>query len=425
MRVKVKRSKGFKGEIKIPPDKSISHRALFIASLSSGISEIENLSFAQDCVASLKCLGKIGVKFNIRADKIKVEGKALYNFREPDCILNAQNSGTTARFLIGILAGQKFFSVIDGDSSLRKRPMKRVADPLRRMGAYIEGRNNSENLPIAIKGGKLKGLKYALPIPSAQLKSALIFAGLLSKEGVEIYEPIPSRDHTERMLIHFGADIKKNNGVIKVTGGKTFGPQKITVPGDFSSSSFFLASALMVENSEVIMPNICLNPTRIGFIRVLKKMGANLKVFNEKTLCNEPTGTIFVSSSSLKGVSINSNEIPTLIDEIPLLMLLATQAKGKTALKGAKELRIKETDRLKSMTENLRKMGIDIIEKEDGFVIEGPQKLKGAKVSSYGDHRIAMTMAVAGLIADGITEIEDFECYEVSFPNFYTLLKKW
>ncbi|MCP2520628.1 3-phosphoshikimate 1-carboxyvinyltransferase [Candidatus Aminicenantes bacterium AC-335-A11] len=425
MKVRIKKSKGFKGTIKITSDKSISHRAVFIASLASGISEIENFLFAEDCITTLKCLEKLGVKLKIRSDKVTVQGKELYNFNEPYSILNAKNSGTTARFLIGILSGQNFFSIIDGDSSLRNRPMKRVVEPLRKMGAWIEGRNNSENLPIAIRGKELKGIKYKLPIPSAQLKSALIFAGLLSKDETEILEPIPSRDHTERLLSYFGAPIKKENGVIKVKGGNIFPSQKISVPGDFSSASFFITSALLIENSEIIIPDVGLNPTRTGFIRVLKRMGANIKINDERLLCNEPVGTISISPSSLIGTSIEQDEIPSLIDEIPLLMLLATQAKGKTTLKGASELRVKESDRLGVMAENLRKMGVEMEEKEDGFIIEGPQRLKGTRVSSRGDHRIAMTMAIAGLIAEGITEIEDFECYKISFPDFYRLLKNW
>ncbi|KKM63007.1 hypothetical protein LCGC14_1515860, partial [marine sediment metagenome] len=357
--------------------------------------------------------------------EVSFTGKNLFGYREPENTLDAQNSGTTARLLLGLLSGQSFFSVINGDSSLQTRPMKRVVDPLRKMGARIEGRNDAYHLPLAIKGQSLKRIKFKLPLPSAQLKSAVILAGLLSEGETEINEPVPSRDHTERMLDYLGAEIKKDKKVIRVQGKNKFKAKKIIVSGDFSSACFFVAAALLAEDSEIIIPDIGINPTRIGFLKAAERMGGNIKVHEKKERCNEPLATLSVSSSDLKGIKIKPEEIPVLIDEIPLIALLATQANGVTEVHGASELRVKESDRIRAIVVNFRRMGVDLEEKEDGFIIEGPQRLKGASVESFGDHRIAMTMAIAGLVADGETEIKDFDCFGISFPDFYSLLGRW
>jgi len=421
----VRKGRGFKGEIKIPGDKSISHRALLIASLASGRTEIENLLPAKDCLATVSCLRKMGVEIEMSGGRVKVEGKGLFGFEEPREVLDAENSGTTARLLLGILVGQGFFSVLTGDSSLRKRPMGRVVDPLRRMGAQIDGREGGDKLPLGIRGGDLKGVRYRLPLPSAQVKSALILAGLLSDGMTEIEEPIPSRDHTERMLKYFGADIERRNEVISVLGKRGFSAQRVVVPGDFSSASFFITAALLVEGSEIVLPDVGVNPTRIGFLKVVERMGARIALSEERTVSGEPVATISVSTSPLRGVKIEKEEVPTLIDEIPLVALLATQAKGRTVISGASELRVKESDRLSTLAFNLRRMGVELEEREDGLIVEGPQRLNGGSVRSFGDHRIAMTLAIGGLIAEGETEIEGFECYKISFPNFYSLLKGW
>lgn len=426
MKVCVKKSKGFKGEIPVPGDKSISHRAAFIGALASGVTEISNFLEAEDCLATLDSLQRLGVEVKRKkGHKIRIKGKSLFGFSEPETILKVENSGTTARFLLGMLSGQNFFSVITGDSSLQKRPMKRIVEPLRRMGAWIEGRNNGNHLPLAVRGQNLKEIKYKIPIPSSQLKSAVILASLLSEGNSEIKEPIPSRDHTERMLDYVGADIKKENNLIQIYGKKKFKGQKITIPGDFSSASFFITAATVVENSRVILSDVGINPTRTGFLKILKKMGGKVDIQEKKRVSQEPVGTVIVSSSSLKGVEIKAEEIPTLIDEIPLIALLATQAKGKTIITGASELRVKESDRIAALVRNLRKMEVKIEEMKDGFIIEGVQRLKGASVQSFGDHRMAMAMAVAGLVAEGETEIEDFASHKVSFPNFYSILKRW
>lgn len=410
----------------IPGDKSVSHRAAFISSMASGSCEITNFLFAADCLATLRCLQNIGVELNRKKDnRIIIKGKNLYGFREPEAALDAENSGTTARFLLGLLSGQEFFSVINGDSSLQKRPMKRVVDPLRKMGAQIEGRSGLNNLPLAVKGQKLKGIKYKIPVPSAQLKTALIFAALLAQGMTEIEEPLPSRDHTERMLDYFEAALKKENGRIQIQGRKKFKSRKIIIPGDISSASFFITAASLIENSSIILPNLGLNPTRTGFLSVLKRMAGKISIHQEKTFHHEPAGTLAVSSSSLKGTEIKPQEIPALIDEIPLITLLGIKAKGKTVIRGASELRVKESDRIKAVVINFRKMGVEIEEMKDGLIVEGPQQLKGASLQSFGDHRIAMAMAVAGLMAEGETEIEDFSCHKVSFPKFYSLLRKW
>ncbi len=426
MKTRIQRSRGFKGEIRIPADKSISHRAAIIGSMASGMTEIKNFSSADDCSGTLRCLQMIGVdvKKNME-NEIFLTGKSLFGYREPENTLDAQNSGTTARLLLGLLSGQRFFSVINGDSSLQTRPMKRVVDPLRKMGARIEGKNDGCNLPLAVRGQNLKGVKFKLPLPSAQLKSAVILAGLLSEGETEIEEPVPSRDHTERMLDYLGAEIKKDKKVIRIQGKNKFKAKKIIVPGDFSSACFFVAAALLAEDSEIIIPDIGINPTRIGFLKAAERMGGNINVHEKKERCNEPLATLSVSTSDLKGIKIKTEEIPVLIDEIPLIALLATQANGVTEVHGASELRVKESDRIRAIVVNFRRMGVDLEEKEDGFIIEGPQRLKGASVESFGDHRIAMTMAIAGLVADGETEIRDFDCFGISFPDFYSLLGRW
>ncbi len=426
MKTRIQRSRGFKGEIRIPADKSISHRAAIIGSLASGGTQIKNFSSGADCSATLKCLQMIGVEVKKNeGNEVSFTGKDLFGYREPENTLDAQNSGTTARLLLGLLSGQSFISVINGDSSLQTRPMKRVIDPLRKMGARIEGRNDAYHLPLTVRGQSLKRIKFKLPLPSAQLKSAVILAGLLSEGETEINEPVLSRDHTERMLDYLGAEIKKDKKVIRIQGKNKFKAKKITVPGDFSSACFFVAAALLVEDSEIIIPDIGINPTRIGFLKAAERMGGNINVHEKKETCNEPLATLSVSTSDLKGIKIKTEEIPVLIDEIPLIALLATQANGVTEVHGASELRVKESDRIRAIVVNFRRMGVDLEEKEDGFIIEGPQRLKGASVESFGDHRIAMTMAIAGLVADGETEIRDFDCFGISFPDFYSLLTRW
>ncbi|MFC2170089.1 3-phosphoshikimate 1-carboxyvinyltransferase [Acidobacteriota bacterium] len=426
MKTLLRRSNGYKGVLSIPPDKSISHRAAIMGSLASGDTIIKNPSFSEDCSSTLNCLQMLGTDILRTEEKeLILKGKNLFDFTEPKDILNAQNSGTTARLLMGLLSGQNIFSVISGDPSLQNRPMKRVVSPLRKMGARIEGRRNASNLPIGIQGQNLNGIKFELPVPSAQLKSAIILAGLLSNGDTEILEPIPTRDHTERMLKFLGAPIERAGNVVKVQGRKYFSGQQIIIPGDFSSACFFIAAALIVDNSEIIIPNAGVNPTRTGFLRSVKKMGAIVHVDEKKMVCHEPTAVISASTSELEGIEINPEEIPSIIDEIPLLALLATQAMGKTEVSGAAELRVKESDRIQAIVSNLRKMGVEIEEKEDGFIIEGPQKLKGAVVDSFGDHRIAMTMAIAGLVAEGVTKIDNFECHRISFHDFDRLLAQW
>lgn len=426
MKAVIKRSQGFRGEIRVPGDKSICHRAALIGALGSGFTEIVNFLEADDCLATIVCLQKLGVEiFKEKGHRTIIKGKNLFGFRESETVLDAQNSGTTARFLLGLLSGQSFFSVVTGDASLRQRPMKRVVDPLRRMGAVIDGRKDGDHLPLAVRGQTLRGLSHRLSVPSAQLKSALILASLLCEGEAEIEEPIPSRDHTERMLDYFGAGIKREKNLIRIHGRKTFQGKKILVPGDFSSASFFIAAAVLVENSSLMLPDVGINPTRTGLLRILMKMGGQIRIQDKDTICQEPVGTLIVSSSRLKGVRIAGDEIPALIDEIPLIAILAAQAEGTTSVEGASELRVKESDRIAAVVGNLRKMGVNIEEREDGFVLEGPQRLKGTTVHSHGDHRVAMAMAVAGLVAEGETEIEGFSCFRTSFPQFYALIRKW
>ena len=426
MKVLIEKSRGFIGEISVPSDKSISHRAAFFGALASNELKIKNMNMAEDCSSTLSCLSKIGVEIKkVAENEIIISGKNLFGFKEPGEVLNAGNSGTTARFLLGLLSGQDFFSVIDGDQSLRGRPMKRIADPLQMMGARIFGREGGNKLPIAVLGNNLVGISYPMPIPSAQLKTAVILSGFLSNGDTVIQERIPSRDHTERMLVYFNAPIKVENNEISIEGRKHFEAGDIQIPGDFSSACFFIAAALLVKDSRVLLPDVGVNPTRTGFLQLVRKMGGHIEVNDQHLDCNEPRGTLEVQTSDLVGTEVLAEDVPSLIDEIPLVGLLATQAQGTTIVSGASELRVKESDRIGSICANLRAMGVVLEEKDDGFIIEGPQRLTGGRINSFGDHRIAMTMAIAGLLAEGSTEIDGFECFKISFPGFYDALRTW
>ncbi len=412
------------GTIEIPGDKSISHRALIFASMAKGISRIENLSTAADCMSTISCLKALGIKIEKQADgTFIVEGKGRFGFSEPSNILDAQNSGTTIRLMSGLLAGQFFYSVITGDRSLRKRPMKRIIDPLESMGAIIFARDNNSRPPISIIGRKLKPISYNMPIASAQIKTALMIAGLLCEGTTTINEKYQSRDHTERMFKYLGADISGTFPKIEIKGGQLISAD-IFVPGDISSAIFFIAASLLVNDSNIKLNNVGLNPTRTGCLTALKKMGANITIIPDKIRNEEPLGTIKVSSSKLNAIKVDAEDIPSMVDEIPILALVATQAEGKTIISGAEELRLKESDRLKAVTDGLRRLGASIIEKPDGLEIDGPTPLTGAEVESFGDHRLAMTMTIAGLIAEGQTTILDFEAVNISFPQFFDKLNR-
>jgi 3-phosphoshikimate 1-carboxyvinyltransferase len=403
------------GRLKPPPDKSITHRALIIGSISEKTIIIRNPLLSGDTISTMNCLLKLGKEIEKKGKEIEIKPGKI---KEPEEILYCGNSGTTARLLSGLLSGHDFFSVLDGDSSLRKRPMGRIVEPLREMGAIIHARGKDSVLPMAIKGGNLRGINYELKIPSAQVKSAIILSAIFADGETVIKENLKSRDHTERMLKWLGADITVEDKMIKIEGGSKISDGEITVPGDISSASFFICGATLVKGSKIVIENVGLNPTRTGILEILKRMGASIKILDLRKQCNEEIGEIEAKYSQLKGIEIEEHEIPFIIDEIPLISLLATQAEGITNIKGAKELRYKESDRIHALCDSLSKMGSKIEETEDGIVVEGPSLLRGAKVSSYGDHRIAMTLLIASLIAKGETIIDDLDCIKISYPNF-------
>jgi len=414
-----------KGNIFVPGDKSISHRSLILGSIAQGETLISNFLNSLDCLKTLECMQALGAEIELGKDNfVKIKGKGLYGLQEPKDILDVGNSGTTIRLLTGLLSGQDFYSVLCGDASIRKRPMKRVVEPLRLMGADIWGRKDGQFAPLSVRGNKLNPLQYILPVASAQVKTALLLAGLYTKGETIIKEPLPARDHTERMLEIMQANIKISPPEIKLTGGRELKSTDIFIPGDISSAAYFIAAASILKGSQITIKQVGINPTRTGIIEMLNKMGAKIDTLNYRIKSNEPQADLMIERSKLQGVEIKKENIPFLIDELPLIAVVATQAQGKTVVSGAKELRVKETDRIKAIVSELRKMGADIKEREDGFIVEGPSKLKGAVCESYNDHRIAMSLAVAALLAEGKTIIRNSECIDISFPGFEKILQK-
>ncbi len=404
----------------VPGDKSITHRGIILGSIAEGTTEIKNFLDSSDCNNTIMCMQSLGIEIEkTESNLLKINGKGLKGLKAPEHKLYAGNSGTTLRLLAGVMCGQNFNSIIDGDESLRKRPMKRIIEPLSLMGAQIEGIFISEFAPLEIGGRQLKGISYTLPVASAQVKSAILLAGLYADSDTFIREPETTRDHTERMLSFMKADIKtpyKYNIVLKP--GKVLHGTHIDVPGDISSAAYFLALVCARVSSEICIKNVGINPTRTGFIDVLKEMGAKIELLNEQNISNEPRADIRISGSFLKGLSIDKSIIPNIIDELPLLAVIATQAKGKTVVKDAQELRVKETDRIKTIVKELSLMGANIIERDDGFEIIGPTSLKGSILDSHYDHRIAMSLAVAASYAMGKTVIKQKECINISYPEF-------
>lgn len=412
-----------KGEINIPADKSISHRAAIFGALTRGTVYINNFSGGGDCKSTLNVLEKLGIEIRYRSEKDIILSNNN-GFLEPDNILDAGNSGTTIRLMSGVLSGLDFYSVLTGDESLRKRPMARVINPLKQMGANIWAKNNDTKAPISIKGTKLSGILYESPIASAQVKSAILLAGLLADGTTTVTEPAKSRDHTERLLSYLEADISIDGNRVSVKkSGLT--PKPITIPGDISSAAFFLVAGAIVPDSEIVVKNVGLNPTRTGIIDVLKGMGAKLEIFNERLECGEEVGDIKVSYSNLKGITIEKELIPRLIDELPIIAIAATQAEGTTIVKEAEDLRNKESDRIKAICTELGKLGAKIEETPDGFIIYGKEKLRGNCIlESYHDHRIAMSGYIAGLIADNPVKINEFDWVNISFPEFTEIFEK-
>ncbi len=424
--IKVSRIKKIEADISVPGDKSISHRSIIIASLSDGISKISNFLMSHDCLNTVKAFQKLGVNISNTGEcEFVVEGKGLNNLKTPESKLDFGNSGTGIRLIAGVIASHDIKAELIGDESLSQRPMKRIIEPLSKMGAKITARENNY-LPLIIEGSKLKGITYELPVPSAQVKSAVLLAGLNSSGKTVVVEPMKSRDHTELMLKYFGADIKIEAGRIELNGKKKLHAKDIVVPADISSAAFFMVAAAANPGSKLIIRDVGLNPTRDGIIGILRRMGAEIRIepSSEKFPgWDEPRADIIIEGRELKGTVIEGKEIPVVIDEIPIIAVAACLSNGLTIIKDAKELRVKESDRIKTMVQNLSLFGADIVEIPDGMVIQGGRKLKGTTVDSFGDHRVAMSMAILGLYADGETIITNTKNIETSFPDFEKILK--
>jgi 3-phosphoshikimate 1-carboxyvinyltransferase len=425
-KITVSQAMGLQGTIVVPGDKSISHRSIMLGALASGLTEIIHFLPSADCLSTINIFKKMGVSIKRKGEIVWVQGRGLNGLTPPRGVLNAGNSGTTARILMGLLSGQAFTTRMTGDKYLRRRPMKRVVTPLTQMGAHISGPTGSDYLPLTISAGKLKGISYQLPIASAQVKSAILMAGLFAEGVTQVTEPAQSRDHTERMFRTFEIPLKRRGLTVIHRGpAKPFRAKKIIVPGDISSAAFFIVAALLVPHSKLILKNVGLNPSRTGLIDVLVKMGGRIKVFSHKSGSGtEPTADLLVETSELKGVVIEGAVIPRMIDEFPVLAVAATQAEGLTVVRDAEDLKVKESDRILVMAMTLQKMGADIEPQPDGWIIKGKTPLRGSRLSSGGDHRVAMSLAVAALIAAGTTTILDTENINTSFPGFERLLKR-
>jgi len=407
------------GTLTIPGDKSVSHRSVMFGAIATGKTTVDGFLLGEDCLSTIDCFRKLGVKIDVEGTNVSIDSPGIEGWQEPTEVLYTGNSGTTTRLMLGILAGSNVHSVMTGDASIGKRPMRRVIDPLRQMGAHITGRADGQYTPLAIQGTTLQAIDYQMPVASAQVKSAILLAGLRAEGTTIVRETEVSRDHTERMLRQFGAQVDEVDGVIALQGGQTLKGTHVSVPGDISSAAFFLVAGAICEGSKITLENVGVNPTRDGIIEVLHNMGASITVMPNEDSQSEPTATITIETSALKGTIIEGDIIPRLIDEIPILALLATQAKGKTIIKDAEELKVKETDRITAVVDELKKLGANIEATEDGMIIEGPTSLRGACLKTYGDHRIGMMGAVAALITDGSVTLDDAECIAVSYPSFF------
>lgn len=421
----IKSANRLAGEIVVPGDKSISHRGAILGSLASGITRLSNFSPGKDCLSTLNCLKSLGVKISRKAGDVHINGVGINGLKEAANVLNAGNSATTMRLLSGVLAAQSFLSVITGDASLRARPMKRLITPLQLMGAEIYGRNDNSLAPLVIKGKKLHGITYSMLVPSAQIKSAILLAGIFAAEKTIIEQNEISRDHTERLLQQMGVEIKAEGKRVSITRVvKPLNPLSLCVPGDISSAAYWLVAGAIHPNAKIRIVNCGVNPTRTGIIDVLLDMGARIKVENRRLECNEPVADLYVESSELKAVEIKGAIIPKLIDEIPILAVAACFAKGTTIIKDAGELRAKESDRIATTVRELARLGAKIEALSDGMVIHGGSSLLGAEVASHSDHRLAMSLAIAALIAHGKTNILQPQAVEISYPNFWDTLEK-
>ncbi|TAK33197.1 MAG: 3-phosphoshikimate 1-carboxyvinyltransferase [Chloroflexota bacterium] len=434
MIARIERPLRLEGSIQVPGDKSISHRAVMLNALADGEARISNFLPGEDCLSTIRCLRALGAAVELAGpqdhpyETVVVSGVGLHGLREPADVLDCGNSGTTMRLLLGILAGQPFFSVLTGDGSLRSRPMGRVTRPLALMGAQTWGRNGGELAPLAIRGASLRPLSYRLPVASAQLKSALLLAGLFADGVTQIVEPGPARDHTERMLQSMGVELRAQPApggveqIVELSPPVRLKPVDLAVPADISSAAFWLVAGSCHPSARLTLPGVGINPTRTGLLDVLLAMGARLTMKPHIVENGEPVADIVVESSALRGIDVDPALVPRLIDELPVLAVAATQATGVTTISGAAELRVKETDRIATTAQELRRLGAEIEERPDGMVISGPQQLRGAACSSLGDHRLGMSLAMAALLADGLTEIDDADAVNVSYPGFWEQL---
>jgi 3-phosphoshikimate 1-carboxyvinyltransferase len=420
----VNASTGLRGEINVPGDKSISHRSIMLGALGEGTTRVSGFLQGEDNYSTLKAFRAMGVEIEDQGDgNLCVKGVGLHGLTEPADLLDCGNSGTTMRLMTGLLSGQDFFSVLTGDQYLRKRPMRRVVEPLSLMGARIDGRDGGERAPLAIRGGNLHGIEYSSPVASAQVKSALLLAGLYAGGETTVHEPHLSRDHSERMLRAFGADLVSfEGGVTLRPGGRLIG-RDVVVPGDISSAAFYLVAGLIVPNSELLIRNVGVNPTRSGIIDILLQMGGNIELVDERDVCGEPVADLLVKSSRLHGIEIGGSVVPRAIDEFPVIAVAAAVAEGQTIIRDAHELRVKETDRIAAMVSELSKLGANVEAREDGMIVNGVESLTGGEVLSYGDHRIAMSLAVASNRGTAEVVIADTDCTETSFPGFWELMQ--
>jgi len=421
--LRVRQAQKIEGTVRVPGDKSISHRAVMFGSLAKGTTTIEGFLPGADCLSTISCFRRMGIEIEQQGDKVTVHGKGWYGLQEPSVHLEVGNSGTTIRLMAGIMSTQPFHVVMEGDESIAKRPMRRVIGPLRQMGAKIDGRKDGEFTPLAIRGGELQGIAYHSPVASAQVKSAILLAGLQAKGVTSVTEPHLSRDHTERMLQAFGVQVVRDGLTVSVEGGQELLGRAISVPGDISSAAFLIAAVMMVPGSKLLIENVGINPSRTGIIDVVKAMGGSLELVNERVVNEEPVADLLVTYSKLHGIEIAGDIIPRLIDEIPVIAAMATQATGRTIIRDAEELKVKETDRIATVVSQLSKFGAKVTPTDDGMVIEGETALTAATIDSHGDHRIGMAMAIAGLAATGETVIENDEAIAVSFPGFAELLE--
>lgn len=419
----IQKSHGLEGEVAVPGDKSISHRGIMLGALAKGTTRITHFLEGADCLSTIRCFRQMGIEITNVSGEVLVHGKGLHGLRAPQGTLDAGNSGTTIRLVSGILAAQKFSSTLTGDASIQKRPMKRIIDPLALMGADIQSTRKNGCAPLRICGKPLSSIHYTSPVASAQVKSCILLAGLYADGTTSVTEPAQSRNHSELMLRHFGAELSTQGTTVSIQPEPLLEAREIQVPGDISSAAYFIAAALLVPNSQLLIKNVGTNPTRGGMLEVCRAMGADIQYLNGQNDSGEAAADLLVRSSALEGTVIEGAIIPTLIDELPMLAVMGAFAKGETIIRDAEELRVKESDRIAAVVENLSAMGADVEGTPDGMVIRGGKPLTGADIHTHKDHRIAMSFTVAGLAADGITHIRDAECVNISYPGFYEALK--